>query len=123
MGSGERFARAVATADRAALLQLLASELDFRAMTPGRFWEADTAIEALDVILGTWFGGDRRITAIETIECDRVADLERVGYRFQAVDGGRESIIEQQAYLGVEAGAITWLRIMCSGFRPIPASR
>jgi hypothetical protein len=123
MRSGERFARAVSVCDRAALLEILAPDLDFRAMTPGRSWEATSAAEALDAILGTWFGGSRRITAVESIECDSIADVERVGYRFRAVDGDRESIVEQQAYLEVDDGIVTWLRIMCTGFRPAPIAR
>jgi hypothetical protein len=37
MPVGERFARAVAAKDAPALLGLLAPQIDFRAMTPGRF--------------------------------------------------------------------------------------
>ncbi len=77
---GERLARAAASGDRTALLGLLAPELDFRAMTPARFWEATTSEEVADIVLDTWFGSGRRIDAIEQIDGDVVADRERVGW-------------------------------------------
>src|SRR4029453_7129187 len=115
---GERFARAIAAKDAPALLALLAPRIDFRAMTPGRFWEADSSAQLVDeVILGTWFGPTDRIEAIEEIESGKVADRERVGYRFRVTNDDGVFLVEQQAYLGVGDEGITWLRIMCSGFR------
>ncbi len=117
---GERFARAIAEKDSSALLELLAPEIDFRAMTPGRFWEADTAVEVVDdVILGQWFESTDHIETIEAIEQGAVVDRERVGYRFRVSNAAGAFIVEQQAYFGVEHDAITWLRVMCSGYRPI----
>jgi hypothetical protein len=117
---GERFARAIAAKDAPALRRLLAPQVDFRALTPGRFWEADSAAEVVDeVILGHWFESTDRIEAVEAIENDRVVDRERVGYRFRVRNADGPFLVEQQAYLGVEDDAITWLRIVCSGYRPI----
>lgn len=116
---GERFAAAVAAKDRAALLELLAADVDFRAMTPAKFWEASSATDVVDVITGTWFGPDRRIDAVERVEHDVVVDRERTGYRFRVTLAEGPHVVEQQAYLGAdEAGRVTWLRIMCTGFRP-----
>jgi hypothetical protein len=123
MTVGERFARAVAARDAPALRVLLAPQIDFRAMTPGRFWESSSAEEVVDdVILGKWFEPTDRIDAIEAIENDVVVDRERVGYRFRVSNGDGAFIVEQQAYLGVEDHGIAWLRIMCSGYRPLPVS-
>ncbi len=117
---GERFARAIAERNASALLELLAPQIDFRAMTPGRFWEAETAVEVVDrVILGQWFGSTDQIETVEAIEQDAVVDRERVGYRFRVRNADGVFIVEQQAYFGVEDDVITWLRIMCSGYRPI----
>lgn len=116
---GERWARAVADGDRPALLGLLAPTLEFVALTPSRVWESTSAEEVADVVLHTWFGGDRHIDAIERIDCDSVADRERVGYRFRATTPAGETLVEQQAYLGLDDGAITSLRILCTGFRPV----
>jgi hypothetical protein len=117
---GERFARAIAAKDAPALLALLAPRIDFRAMTPSRFWEADSSGQLVDeVILGTWFGPTDRIEAIEGIENGEVADRERVGYCFRVANDDGVFLVEQQAYLGVGDEGITWLRIMCSGFRRV----
>jgi hypothetical protein len=117
---GERFARAIAEKDSSALLELLAPEIDFRAMTPGRFWEAATAVEVVDgVILGHWFEPTDQIETIEAIEHGAVVDRERVSYRFRVSNADGAFIVEQQAYFGVEHDAITWLRVMCSGYRSV----
>ena len=120
MPVGERFARAIAAKDAATLVGLLGPEVDFRAMTPGRFWEASSPAEVVDdVIFGRWFEPTDRIEAIEAIENDVVVDRERVGYRFRVTNDEGEFVVEQQAYLGVEDDTIAWLRIMCSGYRPV----
>ena len=120
MGIGERFARAVAAKDAPALLGLLAPEVDFRAMTPSRFWESNSAVEVVDdVVLGKWFEPTDLIESIEGIEHDVVIDRERVGYRFRVTNADGAFIVEQQAYLGVQDDRIAWLRIMCSGYRPV----
>lgn len=119
---GERFARAIAAKDASALLGMLASDIDFRAMTPGKFWEADSAAQLVDeVILGQWFEPSDRIDGIEAVENATVVDCERVGYRFRVTNEDGTSLVEQQAYLRIEAGRITWLRIMCSGYLSIGA--
>ncbi len=120
MGIGERFARAVAAKDAPALLGLLAPEVDFRAMTPSRFWESNSAVEVVDdVVLGKWFEPTDLIESIEGIEHDVVIDRERVGYRFRVTNADGAFVVEQQAYLGVQDDRIAWLRIMCSGYRPV----
>jgi hypothetical protein len=120
MPFGERFARAIAAKDASALLGLLAPRIDFRAMTPSRFWEADSPAQLVDeVILGKWFELTDQIVAIEGIENGEVVDRERVRYRFRVRNGDGAFLVEQQAYLSVEDERITWLRIICSGFRPI----
>ena len=117
---GERFARAIAAKDAPALRELLAAEIDFRAMTPGKFWEAGTAAQLVDgVILGQWFEPSDRIDSIEDVENATVVDCERVGYRFRVTNEDGTSLVDQQAYLRAEAGRITWLRIMCAGYQSI----
>ena len=118
-GASERLARALAANDRTALLDLLAPQLDFRSLPPGRVFEASTAAETADTMLGTWFGGDRRIEDIEHLESDTVVDRERVGYRFRATTEDGDTLVEQQAYLTVDDGVITSLRVLCAGFRPL----
>lgn len=117
---GERFARAIAAKDAPALLRLLDPQIDFRAMTPGRMWEADSPAQLVDeVILGKWFEPSDRIDAIEAIENGEVADRESVRYRFRVTNNDGSFLVEQQAYLGVADDRIAFLRVMCSGYRPI----
>jgi hypothetical protein len=119
MPIGERFARAVATKDAPALLAVLAPDIDFRALTPGRFWEASSAAEVVDeVIFGYWFEPTDQIEAIEKIEHDIVVDRQRVGYRFHVRNADGEFTVEQQAYFNVENDTITWMRVMCAGYQP-----
>jgi hypothetical protein len=120
MPIGERFARAIAAKDTPALLGLLSPEIDFRAMTPGRIWEADSPAQLVDeVILGKWFEPSDHIESIESIENGEVADRQSVRYRFRIRNDDGPFLVEQQAYLGVEDDRIAFLRVMCSGFRAI----
>jgi hypothetical protein len=123
-GIGERFAHALATKDSPGLLDLLDAEVDFRGMTPGRFWEAGSA-QALvdDIIFGAWFETDDHIEFLEDVQLGTVADRERVAYRLRVINPDGTYVVEQQAYFGVENDRINWLRIMCSGFRAIDGER
>ena len=121
---GESFARAIAAKNATALLGLLSPEVDFRAMTPGRFWEASSAEEVVnDVIFGKWFEDTDRIDAVDAIECDTVAGRRRVGYRFRVTNADGAFLVEQQAYFDAERDHIDWLRIMCSGYLPVEPTR
>jgi hypothetical protein len=115
---GEEFARAVAAKDHDRVRELLHPALDFRAMTPNRIWEAsdaDGVISALNV----WFGEGDAIVAVEGLDLDEFADRERVGYRLRIRRSDGDHLVEQQAYLTTSDGQIAWLRIMCSGYRPV----
>ena len=117
---GEQFARCLAAKDADGLKALLRSDVDFRALTPGRAWEGTSAATIVDeTILGTWFDPERRIVDVLAIQTDTVGPLERVGYRFRVERPDGEFVIEQQAYLETEGEQISWLRIMCSGFLPV----
>jgi hypothetical protein len=116
----ERFARAVADKDAQGLKDLMRPGVDFRAMTPAKFWEAtDVDVIVDETMLGTWFRPDRQITEVLAVDTDNVGSRERVGYRFKVQQPDGEFIIEQQAYLDTDGQKITWLRIMCSGFVPV----
>jgi hypothetical protein len=116
---GERFAQALAEKDAAGLKLVLRPDVDFRAMTPGKFWEATNVDVVVDeMMLGTWFVPERQITNVLSVTTDRVGSLDRVGYRFTVKRPDGEFVIEQQAYLETDGDTISWLRIMCSGFLP-----
>jgi hypothetical protein len=78
IGIGQLFAAALAKKDTAALLDILDSEVDFRGLTPGRFWETGSA-QALvdDILLGAWFEADDHIDSLESVELGSVADRAR----------------------------------------------
>jgi len=116
---GERFAQALAEKDAAGLKLVLRPDVDFRAMTPGKFWEATNVDVVVDeMMLGTWFVPERQITNVLSVTTDRVGSLDRVGYQFKVKRPDGEFVIEQQAYLETDGDTISWLRIMCSGFLP-----
>ena len=117
---GQRFAEALAKKDAPGLLDLLDPEVDFMGLTPGRFWEASSATTLVDdIILGAWFEADDHIEALEHVELGSVADRNRVAYLLRISTPDGMFLVEQQAYFGAESGRISWLRILCSGFRAI----
>ena len=119
-GIGERFAHALAKKDMAGLLDVLDSEVDFRGLTPGRFWEASSAKALVDdVLLGAWFEADDHIESLEDVQLGSVADRDRVSYLLRVSNPDGLFLVEQQAYFGVENDRINWLRILCSGYRAI----
>jgi hypothetical protein len=121
MGSthGERLAEAIVARDAATLHELLAPEVDFRAMTPRRFWEATSPDEIVDkVILGAWFTPADGVETLELVETGAVADRQKVTYRFGGTNGDGPYVVEQQAYYELDGDRITWLRVMCSGYLP-----
>jgi hypothetical protein len=121
---GELFAEALAKKDVPGLLDVLDPEIDFRGLTPGRFWEARSATALVDdVLLGAWFEGHDHIEALEDVQLGSVADRDRVAYLLRVSNPDGVFLVEQQAYFGVENGRINWLRILCSGYRAIGHER
>jgi hypothetical protein len=119
--AGERFARALAAKDTGALCALLADPVDFQALTPGRHWQASTARQAVEeIILAWWFGVGDDITELCSVTSGRVLDREHVAYRVRVRREGRDYLVEQQAYYCTEGPRITWMRVLCSGYQPVP---
>jgi hypothetical protein len=114
----EQFARGVAAKDNDLVRNLLHPQLDFRAMTPGRVWEATSPEGVIDA-LNSWFEDTDIIQGIDLLETDAFADRQRVGYRLTVRNEDGQNLVEQQAYLSERDGQIGWLRIMCSGYRPL----
>lgn len=114
----QAWAAAVAAKDWAAVAGLVADDIDFRGMTPGRIWEASDPDGVVD-ILGQWFEPTDHVEAVDAVETDAFADRQRSGYRLQVRNGDGLHLVEQQAYLGERDGRIAWARVVCSGFRPV----
>ena len=114
----ESFVEAVARHDDSALLDLLAEEVDFRGLTPGRFWEGHSPTEVADAVLGHWFEETDRIDQVTHVEHgDPVGDTERLSYRFAITNDSGTFTVEQQVYYRTADGRIEYLRVLCSGFR------
>ena len=117
---GETFARALVAKDAAAMKAVLAPGIDFKAMTPGRFWESERAEDVVDdIVLGTWFGPEDHIEGLEHLESSSVAGRHRVAYRLRVASGDGTFLVEQQAYYDTGEDGIRLLRIMCSGYQPL----
>ena len=120
MSLGEDFARAVAGKDRAALVSLLADDVDFKGLTPGRLWEASDAAGVAAIFFDTWFGPDDDVVGlIGSHDGEPVADTDRVSYRLDVSNDDGAHVVEQQAYFRAADGRIGHLRVLCSGFRPV----
>ena len=115
---GAEFAHALAVKDFDRVLELLHPEIDFRALTPRRTWEASDPEAVISGVLRQWFEDTDDIEALERLESDSFADRERVGYRFSVRNPDGQFLVEQQAYLSARDGRIGWMRVVCSGFRP-----
>ena len=114
---GQRFAGAIAARDREGLQELMGDEVDFKALTPGRFWEAGSPEEVDGIVFDHWFEEADRITGVVALDEDRVGDTSRVGYRFDLECPDGPKVVEQQAYYRAVDDRIAHLRIVCSGFR------
>jgi hypothetical protein len=114
---GPEFARALAAKDFDRIAELMHPEIDFRALTPKRTWEATDPDSAIAGVLRQWFEDSDDIEALERLESDSFADRERVGYRFRGRNPDGEFVVEQQAYPSARDGRIGWMRVLCSGFR------
>ena len=115
---GRRFVEALAAKDADALTAVLHPEIDFRAQTPNCVWEAHAPEVLLDIVLGAWFTHEVDVDEVVLVETDAFADRTQVRFRFRGRNADGPMLVEQQAYLTECAGAIDWMRVVCSGQRP-----
>lgn len=115
------FADAVVARDFERARGLLHPEIDFRAMTPRRIWEAEDP-EGVEDVLRTWLDDpDEEIDGVEATDAATVEDTTRVGWLVRGRDDEGPFTYEQQAYVREDGGQVVWLRVMCSGPRPTGA--
>jgi hypothetical protein len=117
--AGTEFARALAEKDFARIRALMDPEIDFRGLTPNRIWEARDPDTVIADVLRRWFEDSDDIRALEQLETDTVVDRERIGYRFSVRRPDGDFLVEQQAYVAERDGRIVWMRVLCSGYRPV----
>ena len=116
---GESFASVIAVRDRDGLMALLADDIDFIGLTPGRTWTASTPAEVDAIVFGAWFEESDHVGRVATVQVnDDVGDTAHVGYRFELDLTAGSHVVEQQAYYRTDGDKINYLRILCSGFRP-----
>jgi hypothetical protein len=116
---GTDFAQAFADKDADRIRDLVHPEIDFRALTPNRNWEAGDPDTLVEILFANWLEDEDRVEALESLESDSFVDRERVGYRLSVSCPDGRHLVEQQAYIGERDGKIGWMRVVCSGFRPI----
>jgi hypothetical protein len=117
---GVAFAEALGHKDAIGLKALLVPDVDFMGLTPGRLWESSSAEHLVDeVFLGRWFEVSDVIDEVVSVETEPIGQRCRVGYRFRVTNADGEHLVDQQAYIGTDAGRIGWLRIMCAGFQRV----
>jgi len=116
---GADFARAFADKDAGRVRELIHPEIDFRALTPNRQWEARDVDTLVSILFDDWLEDTDEVESVESIECDSVVDRERVGYRLSVRNPDGRFLVEQQAYLEARDGRIAWMRVVCSGFRAV----
>jgi ketosteroid isomerase-like protein len=116
-----RLLEALLARDLAGARGLLHPDIDFRAMTPSRVWEASTPA-AVEDVLRAWFEHpEREVERVEPVDSAAVADTRRVGWRVHGRKPDGPFVYEQQAFVREDRGQVVWLRVMCSGPRPLAA--
>ena len=124
VGPGERFARALAARDGAAMRGLLTDPVDFSALTPGRHWQAHAPRHVVDeIILGRWFGSGAQSLDLQSVASGQVAECQHVAYRLLVRSTGGAYLVEQQAYFRTSGEQISWMRVLCSGYQPVADGR
>ena len=116
---GTHFAKAFAAKDVDRVRALVHPEIDFRGLTPSRNWEAGDADALVAILFDNWLEDSDEVESLEHVDTDSFADRERAGYRLRVRNPDGEFLVEQQAYIEERDGKIGWMRVVCSGFRPV----
>jgi hypothetical protein len=109
---------AICARDFAAARDLLHAEIDFRAMTPRRTWEAEGPAD-VESHLRTWLADpEEEVSSIEPVAQVPFEDTLRVGWRVRGRKASGPFAFEQLAYVRERDGQVGWMRLICSGPRP-----
>lgn len=109
---------AIVARDFAGARALLHPEIDFRAMTPNRVWNAEGPAGVEDVLRAWLDDPDEDVEQIAATEPAMIEGTARVGWLVSLTDAEGPKRFEQQAYVRERDGRIGWMRVMCSGPRP-----
>lgn len=123
MGSlGADFAQALFAKDFDRVREIVDPEIDFRALTPRRFWEPAGPEELIDGVLKVWLDNWKELQRLAAVETGKVGDRDRVAYRFEGSNQDGPFVVEQQVYCEVSDERISWMRVLCSGAQPVPVT-
>jgi hypothetical protein len=116
------FVDAIVARDVARAVALLHPEVDFRAMTPNRVWDAKDPA-GVGTVLRQWFEDpDEDVEGIEATQPVSIENTLRVGWLVHISDSDGPHIFEQQAYIRERDAQIGWMRVICTGFIPLTES-
>ena len=116
---GESFATALAAKDVPSLRRILHPDVTFRALTPSRAWEARGLEEALGVLFDNWFEDHDHIEELISVKVGRTGGRGRIDYLLRVRSNGADYLVEQVAYFDDDSSRITWVSILCSGYRKL----
>jgi hypothetical protein len=116
---GKQFAEALAANDFSRAAKVLDTEVDFRALTPNFAWQASGPDDLVRSVLCEWFEDSNEVEELISFKAERFADRQRMAYTLRGRNEDGPYVLEQQAYFTAEAGRIVWMRVLCSGKRPI----
>lgn len=112
--SAELFVEALARQDFARLAELLAPDVQFRALLPERFEEHEGA-SAFIGRFTDWYGDADHLELLAS-NTGRMGDRDLVRFRFRLHDPDGWSEIEQHLICDGSGGAIERVDLLCSGF-------
>lgn len=115
--TGEQFLHALGERDFDRIERLFHDDVQFRALTPSALREAGNAADAAGWIRA-WTGDATEYDLIAS-STDHVIDRLHLSYRIQLTYDDQPYVFEQHAYCVLDAGRITTMDLVCSGFRPV----
>lgn len=101
------------------MAHLLHPDVDFRALTPNRSWQTNDPDTVIEQVLTAWIEPDEHVEELISVDTDTIVDCERVGYRYRLRTPNGSFLVEQQAFLRERDRRIDWVRLVCSGSRPV----
>jgi hypothetical protein len=118
--TGLTFVRALAAKDHDALLDVLADDVDFRALTPNKAWQEHAAADVVHNVVSAWFAEGDHIEELLEVHARPIAGARfHVSYRLHVRNAEGPHVVHQDAYFECRDGQITWLRIACAGYIPV----
>lgn len=115
---GMRFADAFLHKNWPEIATVLNPDVVFQGLTPGKAWDATSAGDLVDRVFSQWREPADDVYEVLDMSTDVVGDRNKVVYRFKIRKPSGDYICEETAYFDAEAGRITRLKILCSGYLP-----